>query len=158
PWVRAPAQDLAGQAIPYGVDRRKARSEGLLTLYVRRQDWAAAKVVDEARGRIEAPFDLEGEGLAEPANVVPIREGEPPYKICPRCGGEYRLDAERCADCGGELVYPEAVPEEAVQDRPYAESVDDLPFPGPLHELPPGDDLACVSCSQERRIRMLSRK
>jgi ribosomal protein L40E len=160
-WVRALAQDLAGQAIPYGIDRGAARSEGLLTLYVRRQDLEEAAAVDAARRRIEDPLGEEEEEEAgeEPANVVPIRAEEPSYKVCPRCGGEYRLDAERCADCGVELVFPDAAPAVAARlDLPQEEAEDDLPFAGPLHELPPSDDEVCVCCRSTRALLHLSRE
>jgi ribosomal protein L40E len=152
-WVRALAQDLAGKAIPYGVDRRKARSEGLLTLYVRRQDQAMAKAVDEARARIEAPLVPEEEEAIEgPASGMPFGEEGVDYKVCLRCGGEYRLDAERCADCGGELMIPTV----ALQDLP--ESKAGLYFAGPRHLLPPSDDLVCVCCRPAKSLQSLSRK
>src|SRR5206468_1441391 len=92
----------------YSIDRRQARSEGLLTLYVRRQDRATAEALDAARERIEGPLDSEEEeAIEEPSNVAPFRALPVTHKVCPRCGGEYRLDAESCADCGDRLVYPE---------------------------------------------------
>jgi ribosomal protein L40E len=32
---------------------------------------------------------------------------ELPIKICSKCGGEYDVDAQVCADCGGALVFPQ---------------------------------------------------
>ena len=32
---------------------------------------------------------------------------EEPIKLCLKCGAEYSLSAQSCADCGGELVSPE---------------------------------------------------
>jgi predicted amidophosphoribosyltransferase len=32
---------------------------------------------------------------------------ELPIKICPKCGEEYDIDAQVCAECGGALVFPQ---------------------------------------------------
>ena len=32
---------------------------------------------------------------------------EEPIKICSSCGAEYSLEAVTCADCGGNLVFPQ---------------------------------------------------
>ena len=32
---------------------------------------------------------------------------EEPIKICSKCGEEYSLEAVTCADCGGDLVFPQ---------------------------------------------------
>jgi ribosomal protein L40E len=32
---------------------------------------------------------------------------EPPIKICSKCGEEYDIDAQVCAECGGTLVFPQ---------------------------------------------------
>jgi hypothetical protein len=32
---------------------------------------------------------------------------EHPIKICPVCGAEYSPEAVTCADCGGQLVFPQ---------------------------------------------------
>ena len=32
---------------------------------------------------------------------------EPSFKICLKCSGEYAIEAMKCADCDGELVFPE---------------------------------------------------
>jgi hypothetical protein len=63
------AVDLEGRGRRYAIDRRRARSERLLTLLVRRQDREAAAAVDAARARMEAPLDPEEE---EPSNVMPF--------------------------------------------------------------------------------------
>jgi len=39
---------------------------------------------------------------------------EEPIKICSQCGAEYSLEAMICADCGGELVFPDAYQERSV--------------------------------------------
>ena len=156
-WVQALAGDLERQGIRYRIDRRRAREEGLLTLHVRRQDWQAAKEMDEARARIEEP--------SRPENVIEpraLRQEVPSYKVCPQCGGEYRLDIERCADCGTVLVLPAegmtGEEEEEADERPQPGSglVEAPPFDGPLHELPPSDDLVCVSCRYVNTLHQLS--
>jgi hypothetical protein len=164
-WVRALAADLEAKGIRYAIDRRRARSERLLTLLVRRQDREAAAALDAARARIEAPLyreeeeELSGE-VEEPSNVMPFPREAVDHKVCPRCGGEYRLEAEVCADCGVRLVFPDEVPTEVVgEDSPEEENDSDLPiFTGPCFELPPSDDLVCVCCRSPRALRRLSRK
>lgn len=168
-WVRALAADLERQGIRYRIDRRRAREDGLVTLYVRRQNREAAAAVDADRERIEAPFDRD----ATPAEIAAVeapaerelRREAPTFKVCPRCGGEYRLDVERCADCGTPLVFPDeagAAADEAeaegAEEWPEAELDEDvdLPFDGPLRELPPSDDLVCVSCNALRPLQALS--
>ena len=32
---------------------------------------------------------------------------EEPIKICVYCGAEYSIQADKCADCGGKLVFPQ---------------------------------------------------
>lgn len=155
-WVRALAADLARAGIPYAVDRRKAREEGLLSLYVRGQDLETAAALDAAYGP--------GDAAEEPATTERREDrDEPDYKVCPECGGEYRREIERCADCGIALVEPSAV--EAAEDDFSAEAerhadvqpYDDreiygaelaaVTFPRPpRHELPPSDDLVCFCC------------
>jgi hypothetical protein len=91
--------------------------------------------------------------------------GQELYKVCPECAGEYRLDIERCADCGAVLVFPgeagaEAEEETAEEAEEWPEADPDadldLPFDGPRHELPPSDDLVCVSCHTIRALQALS--
>jgi predicted amidophosphoribosyltransferase len=139
-WIRALAADLAPAGIPYAVDRREARREGLLSLYVRRADREAAATLEAARLRID-PLDDE---LADDEEEV---AAEPDHKVCPRCGGEYRLEITRCADCGVDLVKPgeeeqtgEEGPEEEAE--PKAEAFPDPP----RHEILASDDLVCLCC------------
>ena len=154
-WARALARDLERQGIRYRIDRRRAREEGLLTFYVRRQDWPAAEEVDEARARIEEPS-----GPADVAEPRELRQAAPSYKVCPHCGGEYRLDIERCADCGTELVLPangtaeEEEAEEGLESDPAFDGA--FLFTGPRYELPPSDDLVCVCCRYVSALRQLS--
>jgi hypothetical protein len=168
PWVRALAADLAAEGIPYGVDRSQARSEGLLTLFVRRADRGAAAVVDAARARTEAPLYLEEdeiEGEAEePSNVTPFPREPADHKICPQCGGEYRLEIETCADCGVPLVFPGDAPVEAVVKGRSGERYEGpisgggAPVTLPIFALPQSDDLVCISCRPAPALSFLSRK
>lgn len=154
-WVQALAGDLERQGVRYRIDRRRAREEGLLTLYVRRQDWQAAKEVDEERARIEEPSLPED--ITEPRE---LRQEAPSYKVCPQCGGEYRLDIERCADCGTWLVLPangtaeEEEAAELLEMDPAFEGA--VLFTGPRYELPPSDDLVCLCCRYVSSLRQLS--
>ncbi|HEV8578697.1 MAG TPA: hypothetical protein VGX68_06395 [Thermoanaerobaculia bacterium] len=155
-WVRALAADLARAGIPYAVDRRRVREEGVLSLYVQRRDHKAAAEMDAVYGP--------GETFEEPARAERSEErDEPSYKVCPQCGGEYRLEIERCADCGVALVEPSEIePAEddvADDEEPYDDGkvhrdedlyeaeLAALTFPQPpRHELPPSDDLVCLYC------------
>jgi ribosomal protein L32 len=158
--ARALAAGLDREGIRYYVDRRRAREEGLLTVYVGRQGVVAARAVAEAREQREAPFDTDAWEEERPA----ARREAPSYKVCPECFGEYRLEIERCADCGIVLVFPEDVPsvrdEEEVgvvgRDVPEQPSPDDLPVVGPLHALPASDDLVCICCRYMQNIPTLS--
>jgi ribosomal protein L40E len=164
-WVRALAADLARQGIRYRIDRRRARTESLLTLYVHRQDWKAAAAVDEARQRIEPLDEPEEDGAEGPAETE-LRPEEASYKVCPRCGGEYRLEAESCADCGAALIFPDGEPagggeeeedaetETPLEEEPYLPDVS--LYPAPLNHLPPGDDLVCLCCRPTRTLYTLS--
>jgi ribosomal protein L40E len=46
---------------------------------------------------------------------------EEPIKICSKCGAEYSLQAVGCADCGGDLVFPQQY-EKATVPREEAEA------------------------------------
>lgn len=136
-WIRALAADIEGAGIPYAIDRRKARDEGLLSLYVKRDDCEAAAALDGARLKID-PLEGDDEPTAE-------EEDEEDYKVCPQCGADFRPEIERCAYCGVELVEPgeEAEPEEVSEDEEEALA---FPYP-PRHEIPASDDLVCLCCA-----------
>lgn len=156
-WVRALAADLARAGIPYAVDRRKARDEGLLSLYVRRQDREAAAALDAVYGPSDLPDESVKTDRAAERDV-------PAYKVCPQCGGEYRPEIERCADCGITLVAPaEALPAEedladdSDEEELYEPDLAVVPFPEPpRHELPPSDDLVCLCCGPFAYVADLS--
>jgi predicted amidophosphoribosyltransferase len=150
-WVRALAADLERAGIPHAVDRRRAREEGVLSLYVRRRDREAAAALDALYGPAEAP---------ESAPKVEARRDvdEPAFKVCPECGGEYRPEIERCADCGILLVEPaedDLSNDEEGDADDRRDDGEDLPaelaafsFPEPpRHELPASDDLVCLYCA-----------
>jgi hypothetical protein len=147
-WTRALAADLTRKGIRYFIERRRARSEGLLAVYVRRQDLRAAKDLAEERARREAPFEADAWAEDEAPPARPRRAEEPSYKVCPDCGGEYRRDIERCADCGTLLVFPAEIAEdeELEEDEPAPDFPEETPIVGPLHALPPSDDLVCICC------------
>lgn len=169
-WVRNLAADLEKQGIPYRIDRRRAREDGLLTLSVRSQDRQKAKAVDEARERIEDPDGLAAVDQEQEDDAEPSREAAT-YKVCPRCGGEYRLEAESCADCGCALVFADeelAADEEAEDETAGSDGreetwhevdpdfVENLPYSGVVYELPPSDDLVCICCRSASRVQRVS--
>jgi predicted amidophosphoribosyltransferase len=164
-WVRALASDLDKKGIAYRIDRRRAREDGLLTLSVRSQDRRAAKAIDDARWRIEEPDSF---AAAASQDAKGLYREPPSFKVCPRCGGEYRLDARICADCGSALVLPDEedarVEQDAAAGGPEAEQwlevdpdlVENLPYSGVYYELPPSDDLVCICCRFVRQVQRLS--
>ena len=152
-WVRALAADLQKQGIRYAIDRKQARNQGLLALMVRRQDLHAAEAVDEAREQIEGPSERDLDEFDDFEGSDGEAASSATYKVCPRCGGEYRLDIERCADCEVALVFPgdEPEPEELIDLEPPAEFL----FTGPLR-VASGDDLVCICCRPVSALQALS--
>jgi hypothetical protein len=152
--VRALAAELDRRSLRYRIDRRRARSDGLLTLYVKWQDRKAAEVVMEDLG-------LGEEADERPQEKSAVRE-MPSYKVCPDCGGEYRLDIERCADCGIVLVFPDQAPaggadeDEDEEEGAEPDLIDVLPYAGPERELPPSEDLVCICCRPIPTLHKLS--
>jgi hypothetical protein len=152
PWALALAADLDREHIRYRIDRRRARQDGLLTVCVLRQDWQAARSVDEARERIEAPCEPD-----EGTEVLGLLEESASYKVCPRCGGEYRLDIERCADCEVDLVFPAEAEEALLEAEPADLDLPlEIPFVSPLHTLQLDDDLVCVCCRSLGALQAVS--
>jgi predicted amidophosphoribosyltransferase len=158
-WIRALAADLTRAGIAYAIDRRKVREEGVLGLYVRRRDHEAAAALDEARERID-PLITAGE---LPQDIREVRPA-PDYRVCPECGGEYRLEIERCADCGVELVEPGEEEEEeqiaAELPSPLDSQEEEMALAyfavPPRHELPASDDLVCLCCTSFSSLTDLS--
>jgi predicted amidophosphoribosyltransferase len=163
-WIRALAAGLEQAGIPYAINRRKARRDGLLSLYVRRKDREAAATLDDARRELD-PLETDDEP-AEDEREEPGPEAD--YKVCPRCDGEFRLEIERCPDCGVELVEPgeeeteeddqsEEVPEEFLEKEEVEEEAPAFPDP-PRYEIPASDDLVCLCCGSFSFLASLSAK
>jgi predicted amidophosphoribosyltransferase len=155
-WVRALAAELDRAGIPYAIDRRKAREEGLLRIYVLPPDRDAAAEIDAIRLRID-PLETDEGPAATPRDE---RDSAPDYKVCPQCGSEYRPEIARCADCGVELVEPAAMEEAEEEDheKKIAVKEDALSFllDPPFHELPESDDLVCFGWGNLDSIALLS--
>jgi hypothetical protein len=170
-WARGLTDALAAAGIPYGVDRRRARSDGLLAVLVRRQDRPAAEAVAATCEEVEPcpgpevearPFAAWARGLTAALTSAGMPDGvdrrladpdQPPpspeapaelesYKTCPRCGGEYLLTAEVCADCGGPLAVRGEVSDPAPEKGEEART---FHVPESL-VLPPSNDLVCLCC------------
>jgi hypothetical protein len=144
-WIRALREDLDGLGIDSWIAEVEKRNE--LCLFVRQGDKEAAAAVDRARFELEVPDAKGGGGPPEVARR-PRREPSPEdtsIKLCPRCGGEYQLWAERCADCGVPLVHPwdfdEAVQKETAAARrrsARSEGSDENACPACGERLQPG--------------------
>jgi hypothetical protein len=158
-WARALAAELTRAGIPYAVDRRAAREEGVLRIYVPRSDLGQASALDAARRRID-PLDIDDEPPARSARDA--RRPEPAYKVCPQCGGEYRPEIARCADCGVGLVDPDDLEETADDRSEEPEEIRDgedepsFSLAPPRHELPESDDLVCLCWGSVDSLGMLS--
>jgi predicted amidophosphoribosyltransferase len=154
-WARALAADLARADIPYAVDRRAAREEGVLRIFVPEWELGKAGALDAARRRID-PLDTD----EPPARSARDERGpEPAYKVCPQCGGEYRLEIARCADCGVGLVDPGEM-EETEDDFSNQEEVirdgEHALLAPPRHEIPESDDLVCLCWGSVESLGLLS--
>jgi len=162
-WIRALAAGLEQAGIPYAIDRREARREGLLSLYVHRKDREKAAALDAARMEVD-PLETDD----EPAEDDREEDATEPYKVCPQCGGEFRPEIARCADCGVELVEPgeeetregdpsAEVPEEFLDKEEAEKEAPGFPEP-PRHEIPASDDLVCLCCGPFSVLVSLSAK
>jgi|GEM_PF-1941188 len=159
PWIRALAADLAQAVMAYAIDRRKARSDRLLSLYVQRENLKVAVALDATRMKID-PLEEDGGPDEElPEDVAP----EPDHRVCPKCGGEYRLEILRCPDCDVDLKTvpverPAAEePEEFYDELPTKEEIKSafiMPAP-PRHEIPASDDLVCLCCGALSELAIL---
>jgi len=154
-WIRDLAADLAQANVPYAIDRHAARDEGLLSLFVQRKGWKATVPLDAARRRID-PLEADDEPEEDAPEADEPEESEPAdYKVCPECGGEFRLEIVRCPDCDVDLVAPGEEEEPAEEDAPsrrdFLEDIElENPpaFPNPpRHEIPASDDLVCLGCA-----------
>ncbi len=162
-WIRALAADLEWARIPYAIDRRKVRDEGLLSLYVKREDREAAAALDGARLKTD-PLEMDDEPSEEEREEDLSREeDEEDYKVCPECGADFRPEIERCAYCGVELVKPgkdeDPDPEELSEEVSQGKAEERLTFPHPpRHEIPASDDLVCLCCGSFSFLTSLSAK
>ena len=136
-WIRRLSEDLDEAGIPHWVTPPEWRRDP--GVYVLPSDQEAASRIDRERYAMEVP-DV-GEVEARPKRPAPRREPSPEdsrIKVCPSCGGEYQLWAERCADCGVPLVRPWDV-DPARESRPRAAA--------PVL-APPDDPTACPACGE----------
>ena len=105
-WIRRLSEDLDDAGIRHWITPPEWRRDP--SLYVLPSDEEAAFQVDRARYELEvpevAPADAQPRPAARPRRQHPADDLD--VKLCPRCGGEYQLWAETCADCGVALVRP----------------------------------------------------
>ena len=139
-WIRRLSEDLDDAGIRHWVTPPAWRQDP--SLYVLPSDQEAALQVDRARYEIEVPgITLED---ALPQAPVRPRRRDPAddldVKLCPRCGGEYQLRVEVCADCGVALVRPWDL-ESAQQKEAVRAAV----------PLAPEDSGACPACGERLR-------
>jgi predicted amidophosphoribosyltransferase len=105
-WIRRLSEDLDEAGIRHWATPPEWRRDP--SLYVLPDDQEAALRVDRARYEVEVP-GITAEDALPQAPVRPRRRDpadDLDVKLCPRCGGEYQLWAEVCADCGVALVRP----------------------------------------------------
>jgi hypothetical protein len=106
-WIDRLSKDLDEAGIRHWVSVPAWRRD-TSRLYVLLSDLAAASAIDLERYAMEMPEMWTEQEDARP-RPAPRREAssyDPESKVCPSCGGEYQLWAERCADCGIPLVRP----------------------------------------------------
>lgn len=138
-WIGQLSADLDDAGIRHWVSPPKWRSDP--TLLVLPADLEAAQAVDLRRYALEMPDFMqeqdEQQRIGRPPRSKPA-EYDLEVKVCPSCGGEYQLWAEKCADCGVPLVRPWDL-ESARESEPRAAA--------PV--LAPSDDSsACPACGE----------
>lgn len=105
-WIRRLSEDLDEAGIRHWITPPEWRRDP--TLFVLPADEEEAGRIDRARYAIEVPGitaeDALPQAAARPRRRHPADDLD--VKLCPRCGGEYQLWAETCADCGVALVRP----------------------------------------------------
>lgn len=105
-WIRRLSEDLDDAGIRHWITPPDWRRDP--SVYVLPSDEVAAQQVDRARYEEEVPGITMEDALPQ-APVRPRRRApsdDLDVKLCPRCGGEYQLWVEVCADCGVALVRP----------------------------------------------------
>jgi predicted amidophosphoribosyltransferase len=138
-WIGRLSADLDEAGIRHWVSPPRWRSDPILLVLPGDQE--AARAIDLQRYAMEMP-DLTQELDQEARIGRPPRRKPAEYdtevKVCPSCGGEYQLWAEKCADCGVPLVRPwdlDSAPESAPRVAAPA--------------LAPADDpSACPACGE----------
>lgn len=137
-WIRRLSEDLDEAGIGHWVTPPEWRRDP--SVYVLPADQEEASRIDRQRYAMEVPEV--GVVEARPRRPVTRREPSPDdleLKVCPSCGGEYQLWAERCADCGVPLVRPWDL-------KPARES--SMPkVAAPVSE-PADDPNACPACGE----------
>jgi predicted amidophosphoribosyltransferase len=106
-WIGRLSEDLDEAGIRHWVTPPVWRRDP--SLYVSPDDLEAASQVDHQRYALEVPEVAAGD--AQPRRAARPARREPSaddlgIKVCPSCGGEFQLWAEKCADCGVPLVRP----------------------------------------------------
>jgi predicted amidophosphoribosyltransferase len=105
-WIARLSADLDEAGIRHWVSPPKWRRDPYLLVLPADQE--AAMAIDQLRYEMEMPAMTHA--MDERARFGPPRrkpaEYDPEMKVCPSCGGEYQLWAEKCADCGVPLVRP----------------------------------------------------
>jgi predicted amidophosphoribosyltransferase len=138
-WIAGLSEDLDEAGIRHWVSPPKWRSDPILLVLP--ADLEAAQAIDQQRYAMEMP-DLMQEHYQE------ARIGRPPQrkpaeydlevKVCPSCGDEYQLWAEKCVDCGVPLVRPWDL-DSARESAPRAVAA---------VLAPPDDPSACPACGE----------
>lgn len=138
-WIRRLSEDLDEAGIRHWTTPPVWRRDP--SLFVQPSDQEAALRVDRARYAVEVP-GVEAEETA-PQPVRPRRRhpaDDLDVKLCPRCGGEYQLWAETCADCGVALVRPWDL--ESAREAAAARAA------APAEEVVSDDPGACPACGE----------
>jgi predicted amidophosphoribosyltransferase len=106
-WIGRLSEDLAEAGIRHWVAAPEWRRDP--SLCVLPADLEGARVVDRERYAMEMPEVWTEQEEARPTRLARRLEAssyDPDVKVCPSCGGEFQLWAEKCADCGIPLVRP----------------------------------------------------
>lgn len=149
-WIGRLSEDLDDAGIRHWVSPPEWRRDP--SLFVLPSDLEAALRIDQERYAMEMP-DVRGEEPRPQRTARPSRRGpsdQLDLKVCPSCGGEYQLWAEKCADCGVPLVRPWDV-ESAPRIEPQVLAPVPVPSDDPGHCPACGERIAegapeCPGC------------
>jgi ribosomal protein L40E len=150
-WIGRLSADLDEADIRHWVSPPRWRSDP--TLLVLPEDLEAARATDLRRYAMEMPDFMQEQDRLQRIERPPRRkpgEYDLEVKVCPSCGEEYQLWAEKCVDCGVPLVRPwdlDSAPESAPRAAPPALAPTDDPSACPAcgERLPEGVD-ECPGC------------